>query len=101
MPDYKLKIHEILNNYLKEYIPSQEITHAANEICKTVNEDGTYSEEKVYATLTYLQQFDKEFVYLQTVNTKPLTNNQIILAIHEVRKSLQEYAANYVPSVEP
>jgi hypothetical protein len=47
---------------------------------------------------TYLQQFDKEFVRLQTVNTKPLTNNQIILAIHDVRKYLAEYAASYVPA---
>lgn len=97
MEEYKLKIHEILNDYLKEYIPSQEITHAANEICKTVNVDGTYSEAKVSEMHSYLKEFDKEFIPLQTVRTSALTHNQIILAIHYVKTYLADYAASYVP----
>jgi hypothetical protein len=39
---------------------------------------------------TYLQKADKEYYPLQTVNTKPLTNNQVALAINEVRKLLKK-----------
>jgi len=97
MPEYKAKIHEILNTYLKDYIPVQEITHTATKICDTVNVDGTYSEQTIIDMHSYLQAPDKEYYTLQTVNTKSLTNNQIALAMHEIRKYLAAYAAAYVP----
>lgn len=78
------KIHEILNDYLKGKIPTQEITHAANEICK----DAT--EEKVQEMQVYLMQFDKEFIPAQTVNTKALVNNDIRFAMSEIRKIIAE-----------
>ena len=80
------KIHDILGKYLHGYIPTQEITHAANEICKDPTED------TVLEMTTYLMQFDKEFVPLQTVNTKPLTNNQVRFAMSEIRQVIAEGA---------
>lgn len=90
MEALKLSIHETLQNLLKEYIPTQELTHAANEIYKTV-EAGTYNEDKLLEMHTYLQQADKEFIPLQTVNTKSLTNNQVAIAMNEVRKLVNNY----------
>lgn len=78
------KIHEILSRYLHGYIPTQEITHAANEICKDPTED------KVFEMTTYLMQFDKEFIPLQTVNTKALTNNQVRFAMSEIRQVIAD-----------
>lgn len=80
------KIHAILNEFLHGYIPTQEITHAANELCKDPTED------KVLEMTTYLMQFDKEFIPLQTVNTKPITNNQVRFAMSEIRKVIAEGA---------
>ena len=34
MENLKINIHNILKDDLYEYIPAQELTHAANEICK-------------------------------------------------------------------
>lgn len=98
MPEYKLKVHEILQNYLREYIPSQELTFSANEFCKTINVDGTYSEDKLQELHSYLLKDDKEFIPLQTVRTKSITNNQVILAVHAIRNYLAEYKAAYVPT---
>lgn len=89
MEELKLSIHETLCKHLKDYIPVQELTHAANEICKTVKEqDGAfiYNIDTLEEMHTYLQKADKEYYTLQTVNTKPLTNNQVALAINEVKK---------------
>lgn len=80
------KIHQIMNEYMRGYIPFQEITHAANAICAEP------TEEKVNEMTTYLMQFDKEFVALQTVNTKSLTNNQVRFGMSEVRKLIQQAA---------
>lgn len=91
MNELKLSIHETLCSWLKKYIPTQEITHAANEICKSIQDDGTHDEDKLLEMHTYLQQADKEFYTLQTVNTKPITNNHIILAMNEIRKLIKEY----------
>ena len=74
------KIHEILYDFLKGKIPVQEITHAANEICKDPTED------KIQEMQVYLMQFDKEFVAMQTINTKALPNNDVRFAMSEIRK---------------
>lgn len=100
MEELKLKIHETLYQWLKDYIPTQELTHTATEICKAIKEDGTYDEEKLLEMHTYLQQPDKEFIPLQTVNTKSITNNQIILAMNDIRKIIKEYADS-VKTTEP
>lgn len=91
MEELKLTIHETLCQWMRDYIPTQEITHAANEICKAINEDGTYDENVLLEMHSYLQRPDKEFIPLQTVNTKPITNNQIIIAMNEIRKSIKNY----------
>lgn len=81
-------IHDTLVEYCHGYIPTQEITHAANEICKNPTLD------MVLEMTTYLDQFDKEFVPLQTVNTKALTKNQVRYGMAEVRKIIEEYLEN-------
>ena len=91
MEELKLSIHQTLQDYLSKYIPTQELTHAANEICKTIKEDGTYEEDVLLKMHSYLQKSDKEFIPLQTVNTKPITNNQIIIAMNEIRKAIKNY----------
>lgn len=91
MEELKLSIHQTLQDYLGKYIPTQELTHAANEICKAIKEDGTYDEDVLLEMHSYLQKPDKEFIPLQTVNTKPITNNQIIIAMNEIRKAIKNY----------
>lgn len=91
MEELKLSIHQTLQDYLGKYIPTQELTHAANEICKTIKVDGTYDEDMLLKMHTYLQQPDKEFIPLQTVNTKSITNNQIIIVMNEIRKAINDY----------
>lgn len=92
METLKLKIHKTLQVYLGKYIPTQELTHVANEICKTLKENGTYDEDVLLEMHRYLQRPDKEFLALQTVNTKSLTNNQTILVMNEIKKAIKEYA---------
>lgn len=77
------KIHDILYDFLQGKIPVQEITHAANEICKEP------TEEKIQEMQVYLMQFDKEFVAMQTINTKALPNNDVRFAMSEVRKVVE------------
>lgn len=91
MEELKLNIHKTLQDYLGKFIPTQELTHAANEICKTIQEDGTYDEDMLLDMHTYLQQPDKEFIPLQTINTKSITNNHVILAMNEVRNLIKDY----------
>lgn len=91
MEELKLNIHKTLQDYLGKYIPTQELTHVANEICKTIQTDGTYSEDTLLEMHTYLQKPDKEFIPLQTINTKPITNNQVILAMNEIRNLIKDY----------
>ena len=91
MEELKLSIHQTLQDYLSKYIPTQELTHAANEICKAIKEDGTYDEDVLLEMHSYLQKPDKEFIPLQTVNTKSITNNQIIIAMNEIRKVIKNY----------
>lgn len=93
METLKLNIHKTLQNWLRDYIPTQEITHAANEICKSIKDDGTYNEDVLLEMHSYLQKPDKEFIPLQTVNTKSLTNNQLTLAMNEIRKLIKAYNA--------
>lgn len=91
MEELKLSIHQTLQDYLGKYIPTQELTHTANEICKAIKEDGTYDEDVLLEMHSYLQKPDKEFIPLQTVNTKSITNNQIIIAMNEIRKAIKNY----------
>lgn len=91
MEQLKLNIHETLQEWLKDYIPTQELTHASNEICKAI-ENGT-EEDMIYEMHSYLQRQDKEYIPLQTVNTKSITNNQLALAMNEIKKLIKTYRA--------
>ena len=91
MEELKLQIHQTLQEFLGEYIPVQELTHAANEICKTIKKDGTYDNDVLLNSQSYLQKQDKEFLTVQTLNTKSITNNQLILAMHGIRKIIAAY----------
>lgn len=82
------QIHEILNTYLARKIPVQEITHAANEICKNP------TEEKIQEMQVYLMQFDKEFIPAQTINTKALVNNDVRFTMSEIRKLINSQGGN-------
>ena len=86
----KNKIHEVIYNSGKQYIPVQELTHAANEIIK----DPT--EETVQAMLTYLDNFPYQRhgqpSFLPTTQTRGLAGNDIRLGMSEVRKILEESA---------
>lgn len=87
---------------LNNYIPVQELTHAANEICtKAVEEDGTLDEDVMYKVHSYLQRPDKEFIPCQTVDTKSVTNNMVRVAMNEVRNLVKEYAKSIVPLTPP
>lgn len=91
MEQLKLSIHDTLQTWLNDYIPTQELTHASNEICKAL--DNNTEEDVIYEMHSYLQRPDKEYIPLQTVNTKSITNNQLALAMNEVRKLIKAYKA--------
>ena len=92
MENLKNKIHTILKDELYEYIPAQELTHAANEICKAVKEDGNYDDDIVHAMHSYLNEPDKIYYTWQTADTSAIVKNQITIAIHKIRKAIQEFA---------
>lgn len=74
------KIREAMDKYLADYIPMQEIIHVCDQLVKSPTED------TIHEMMDYLMQPDKEFVWLQTVNTKPITNNQVRLCMAEIAK---------------
>lgn len=84
----KNKIHEVIYNSGKQYIPVQELTHAANEIIK----DPT--EATVQSMLTYLDNYPyqrhSQATLLPTTQTRGLAGNDIRFAMSEVRKILAE-----------
>ena len=94
MVNLKIKIHNILKDELYEYIPAQELTHAANEICKAIKEDGSYDDDVVHAMHSYLIEPDKIYYTWQTADTKAIVKNQIAIAMHKVRKAVEEFAAS-------
>lgn len=94
MENLKNKIHNILKDELYEYIPAQELTHAANEICKSIKEDGSYNDDVVHAMHSYLIEPDKIYYTWQTADTKAIVKNQVAIAMHKVRKAVEEFAAS-------
>ena len=94
MESLKINIHNILKDELYEYIPAQELTHAANEICKAVKEDGSYDENVIYSMHSYLNEPDKIYYTWQTADTKAIVKNQVAIAMHKVRKAVEEFAAS-------
>jgi hypothetical protein len=91
MTDLKNNIHNILKDNLYEYIPAQELTHAANEICKTIDENGNYDEDVMQMMHSYLIEPDKIYYRWQTADTKAIVKNQVALTMHKIRKTIQEF----------
>lgn len=83
-----MEIHSTMNEFLSGYIPTQEIIHAASQIVKNP------TQETVNEMASYLMQFDKEFISLQTVNTKSLTNNQVRLAMSAVSDLIKTHPSD-------
>lgn len=97
MVNLKNQIHEIIKDELYEYIPAQELTHVANEICKTIEEDGSYDDNVIHAMHSYLNEPDKIYYQWQTSDTKAITKNQVAIAMHKVRKAIKEFGTSMVP----
>ncbi len=84
----ELAIHNTLYKYCSDFIPVQEITHAANEIIKDPTED------TVLKMTTYLDSFDTMFnggqQQLQpTVTIQSLTANNVRFAMSEIRNIIK------------
>ncbi len=88
----KQKIHDILYKYCREFLQTQEITHAANEIVKNPTED------TILAMTTYLDSFDTvrygsgagQSYLMPTCLNQGLTANNVRFAMSEIRKLLAE-----------
>lgn len=86
------QIHNILNKYCKDFLNTQEITHAANEIIKNP------TEETILAMTTYLDSFDTarygagagQSYLLPTTTTRGLTSNNVRFAMSEIRTLISE-----------
>lgn len=86
--DQKQLIHSTLYDYCHTRIPVQELTHAANEICKNP------TVETCNEMINYLDQFDKEFVPLQTVDTKAIGKNEVRYGMAEIQKMIEKAIAD-------
>lgn len=84
----KEKIHNIIYDYGKQYIPVQELTHVASEI---INEP---TEETILEMQTYLNQFPYQRLgqpgMMPTTQTRALAGNDMRFAFAEVRKIISD-----------
>ncbi len=82
--EMKTQIHSILNEYCKEFLNVQEITHAAKEI---INDP---TEATILRMTTYLDSFDTYRLGQPQVHptetTRALTANNVRFAMSEIRK---------------
>ena len=86
------QIHDILYKYCHEFLQTQEITHAANEIIKNPTED------TILEMTTYLDSFDTvrygagagQSYLMPTCLNQGLTTNNVRYAMSEIRKIIQE-----------
>lgn len=78
------KVRKLMDEFLANYIPMQEIIHVCDQLKKSPTED------TMHKMMDYLMQPDKEFIYLQTVNTKAIINNQVRLCMAEIAKLIAE-----------
>jgi hypothetical protein len=92
----KQQIHDILYKYCREFLQTQEITHAANEIIKNPTEEG------ILEATTYLDSFDTarfgsgagQSYLLPTGLNQSLTANNVRFAMSEIRKLIAEGGNN-------
>lgn len=84
----KQQVHDILYDYCHEFLQTQEITHAANEIIKNPTED------TILEMTTYLDSFDTvrhgcgagQSYLMPTCVNQGLTANNVRFAMSEIRK---------------
>ena len=82
------QIHDILYKYCHEFLQTQEITHAANEIIKNPTED------TILEMTTYLDSFDTvrygagagQSYLMPTCLNQGLTANNVRFAMSDIRK---------------
>jgi hypothetical protein len=82
------QVHEVLYKYCHEFLQTQEITHAANEIINNP------TEETILAMTTYLDSFDTvrhgcgagQSYLMPTCLNQGLTANNVRFAMSEIRK---------------
>ncbi len=82
------QIHDVLYQYCHEFLQTQEITHAANEIIKNPTED------TILEMTTYLDSFDTvrygggagQSYLMPTCLNQGLTANNVRFAMSEIRK---------------
>ena len=86
----KQQIHDILYKYCHEFLQTQEITHAANEIIKNPTEN------TILEITTYLDSFDTvrygtgagQSYLMPTCLNQGLTANNVRFAMSDIRKLL-------------
>ena len=86
------QVHDILYKYCHEFLQTQEITHAANEIIKNPTED------TILEMTTYLDSFDTvrygggagQSYLMPTCVNRGLTANNVRFAMSEIRKLIAE-----------
>ena len=84
------QVHDILYKYCHEFLQTQEITHAANEIIKNPTED------TILEMTTYLDSFDTvrygtgagQSYLMPTCLNQGLTANNVRFAMSDIRKLL-------------
>ena len=84
----KIAIHDTLYKYCHDFLQTQEITHAANEIIKDPTED------TILKMTTYLDSFDTvrygegsgQYYLMPTTLNKSLTANNVRYAMSDIRK---------------
>ena len=90
------QIHDILYKYCREFLQTQEITHASNEIIKNPTED------TILEMTTYLDSFDTvrhgygsgQSYLMPTCVNQGLTANNVRFAMSEIRKIITEGGTN-------
>ena len=86
--EIKQQIHDILYKYCHEFLQTQEITHAANEIINNPTED------TILEMTTYLDSFDTvrygtgagQSYLMPTCLKQGLTANNVRFAMSDIRK---------------
>lgn len=88
----KQQVHDTLHKYCHEFLQTQEITHAANEIIKNP------TEETILEMTTYLDSFDTvrygsgagQSYLMPTCLNQGLTANNVRYAMSDIRKIIAE-----------
>ena len=93
------EVRRILSKYCSEFLNTQEITHAANEIIKNP------TEETILEMTTYLDQFDTirmgQSYLIPTTTVQGLTANNVRFAMSEIRALISQQEETTDEDEEP